>query len=68
MTTPIHSTWDAEKVTAHLADLRASADLEQAIADAFTEAADGHERDADRIRRQIRHCELLFAEPKKPPT
>jgi hypothetical protein len=57
----IHPDWDAEKATAHLADLRAQADRAEAIADAFQQAADEHYHEAATRAAQIQHCEQMFA-------
>jgi hypothetical protein len=64
MNLTIHSDWDAEKALAHLDQLRADAERDEAIADAFEEAADGYRREASRRLDQVAHCERMFAKPR----
>ena len=59
--------WDAEKVQAHLANLQADIDREEAIYDAMTNAADGHLRVVYERESQIKHCRERFGKPRGTP-
>jgi uncharacterized protein YciW len=56
--------WDAEKVQAHLADLRERKAQAEAIYEAFVQAAKQHDREAHRLEQQIAHCRDLFRKPR----
>jgi hypothetical protein len=60
--------WDAEKARAHLADLRDRQAREEAISEAFAEAADEHERRAYRLGQQITYCVDMFSKPRVVPS
>jgi hypothetical protein len=60
--------WDAEKVHAHLADLRDRKAREEAISEAFAEAGAMHEGQAYRLGQQITYCVDMFSKPRVVPS
>jgi hypothetical protein len=61
----IHPTWDVDRVTARIASLTADAEKAEAIAEAFSTAADEHYREAATRRAQIAHVEDMTSKPRK---
>lgn len=60
----IHRDWDREKAEQHLADLQDDIDRHSAIADAFRDAAEEHERTVAMRVMQYAHCVEQFTKPR----